>query len=231
MENAKKRRLAVLPARSGSKRIPNKNVRSFLGKPIIHYTIEYAQKSELFDRIHASTDSHEIADVVSQCGVDIDFFRPAQLADDHTTLFAVLKYVFNEYQRRGEIFDEIWLLMPCAPMIMSTDLMKAAEIFDNQTPLIAVTAMPCPPQWSYIKNESGLLTFLEPAHYQKRSQDFAQSYFDAGAFAVFGASHMSQKTFDGNFVMPYELPRNRAIDIDTLEDWDIAEKLYRSFGI
>ena len=231
MKNPVKRRLAVLPARSGSKRIHKKNIRPFLGKPIIQYTIEYARASNLFDKIHVSTDSAEIASIALKSGIANDFFRPDNLSDDHTGLFAVLKHTFEEYQRRNEIFDEIWLLMPCAPLITSQDLINASKIFVEQTPLIAVSPMPCPPQWSYVKNEDGIMKLIDPKSYKLRSQDFTQYYYDAGAFAIFSASQMCNSTFCGNSITPYELPQHRAIDIDTMEDWEVAENMYKSINI
>src|SRR5450755_2920533 len=106
-------RLAVIPARGGSKRIPDKNIRMFCGKPMIGHILQAATGSRLFDTIHVSTESQRIADVVESLGYTIDFLRPQHLAGDHTPLMPVLKYAAETYATTGKNFDEIWLLMAC----------------------------------------------------------------------------------------------------------------------
>ena len=116
------KRLAVIPARGGSKRIHKKNIKTFCGKPIISYSLEAAESSNLFDTIHVSTDCNEIAEVVTKLGYSIDFLRDPNLADDMTPIMPVLKWVISEYESRNIYFDEVVLLMPCSPMIESFDL-------------------------------------------------------------------------------------------------------------
>jgi len=111
------KRLAIIPARGGSKRIPNKNILEFCGKPIISYILEVVKNSNLFDVIHVSTDSEAIADVVAKLGFPVDFFRPSELADDYTPVMPVLKYVHDEYMKRGRVFDQVWSLMPTSPFM------------------------------------------------------------------------------------------------------------------
>lgn len=110
-------RLAIVPARGGSTRIPEKNIRDFCGKPMIAHILNAARKSGLFEFIHVSTESTHIAEIVQRLGFPIDFPRPGELANDHTPLMPVLKYVVETYQSSGRRFDEIWLLMACAPLI------------------------------------------------------------------------------------------------------------------
>ena len=125
----KTRRLAIIPARGGSKRIKKKNIKQFLGKPIISYSIETALKSNLFSKIHVSTDSLEIKKISEKNKINIDFMRPKNLANDNVGLIEVLKFVANKYKNLGYKFDEVWLIMPCSPLINYKDLIKASKIY------------------------------------------------------------------------------------------------------
>ena len=118
------KRLAVIPAREGSKRIKNKNIKNFCGKPIISYALNAAKESGLFDTIHVSTESEEIANIVRDLGFTIDFLRDISLADDITPIIPVLKWVVEKYQSKNIYFDEVVLIMACAPLIDATDLKK-----------------------------------------------------------------------------------------------------------
>ena len=115
------KRLAIIPARGGSKRIKNKNIKDFCGKPIIKYTINAAIESKLFDKIHVSTESNLIKEVVEKCGLSVDFMRPNELSDDFTVLMPVISFVLETYKKQNIIFDEIWILMACAPLIEASD--------------------------------------------------------------------------------------------------------------
>ena len=125
-------RLALIPARGGSKRIPKKNITSFCGKPMIAYALEAAAKSGLFDKIHVSTDSHEIRNVVEDLGFPVEFMRDPNLADDFTGLAPVLRWVIEQYKARGEIYNEICCIMPAAPLLSSQDIINAFDIFTNE---------------------------------------------------------------------------------------------------
>ena len=121
------KRLAIIPARGGSKRIKNKNIKNFCGEPIINYIISTARESKLFNKIHVSTESNLIKEVVENNGLSIDFMRPETLSDDFTPLMPVLSFVLNTYISMGYQFDEIWLLMACAPLIDKNDLISASK--------------------------------------------------------------------------------------------------------
>ena len=121
------KRIAIIPARGGSKRIPNKNIRDFCGKPMISYALEAARDSALFDCIHVSTDSKKIAEATQKEGFDVDFMRTAELSDDHTPIMPVLKYVLEQYIDRGKYFDEVVLIMACAPLIDANDLISSSS--------------------------------------------------------------------------------------------------------
>ena len=220
-------RLAIIPARGGSKRIEKKNIKMFHGRPMIHHTLEYTSKSELFDTIHVSTESEEIRNSVLEFGLKIDFERPENLSDDNTTLFEVIKFTVSKYAQIGKYFDEIWLIMACAPLTSTNDLEKAAVEFDHEHGLmIAVAEMPVPIEWAYTKTDDDILEFANPENYKFRSQDLTASYYDGGAFAIFTQKHLKQSSFSASPIQPFYLPKQRAIDIDTNDDWVFAEALY-----
>ena len=140
-------RLAIIPARGGSKRIKNKNIVDFLGKPLIFYALDAAKKSKLFDEIHVSTDSKEIKNVVEKLGYKVDFLRKKNLADDFTGLFPVLKWVHQEYKKRGQFFQDVFCIMPCAPLLNHADLISAYKMFKNfnsKNPLLVASPFSVP---------------------------------------------------------------------------------------
>ena len=224
------RRIAILPARGGSKRIPHKNIRDFCGKPMISYILSAAAASRLFEVIHVSTDSADVADVVTKLGFAPAFSRPQELADDFTPLMPVLKHVVAEYQRRGQTFDQVCLLYACAPMIEASDLQSAANIFDaaiGTEGLIAVTNYDSPIEWAFdlVGHE---LHPVQPGMFLVRSQDLKTRHHSTGTFAFFSTARVLRDgpPSDRNY-FGYVLPRHKALDIDNEEDWDFAERLYR----
>jgi len=227
------KRLAIIPARGGSKRIPNKNVRDFCAQPMISYILNSASKSGLFDIIHVSTDDPAIESVCSDLGFKPDFSRPAHLADDHTPLMPVLKYVAEEYETRGQQFDEIWLLMACSPLLAPEDLQAAAEVYANQEdekqhPLMAVIAYPAPTQWAFQRKQNGHLSPLNPGMFKIRSQDLEEHYYDAGAYYIFPPKTIleSQNAGSDQHFIGDVIPHYKSVDIDTQDDWKLAEILY-----
>ena len=226
------KRLAVIPARGGSKRIPNKNIRDFCGQPMISYILGNARDSGLFSTIHVSTDSESIRKVAANFGLPPDFVRPQDLADDHTPLMPVMRYVAEEYARRGQRFDEIWLLMACAPLIDTQDLVRAAALFNEsgaEQALLAVSEYPAPIEWAFNRSANGLLTPVQAGMFATRSQDLEKRYFDAGSFAVFPVARVLESEGAGsdNGFIGYVLPKGAAIDIDDEQDWQLAEVMYR----
>lgn len=226
-------RIAILPARGGSKRIPNKNIRNFCGKPMLGYILNAALSSALFDKIHVSTDSHEIAETVTRLGFEVDFLRPEHLADDHAPIMPVLKYVLDEYLKRGIKFECVALLMPCAPMITSSDLCEAVELFDTQNAnkaVIGVSEYPCPVEWAFHREPNGVLVPIQPGMFSVRSQDLETAYYDAGQFCVMSAERVLTTLGAGSDqgFIGYPIKRHQAIDIDTLDDWRFAELIFNS---
>ena len=226
------KRLAIIPARGGSKRILNKNIRDFCGQPMITHVLGAARDSGLFSAIHVSTESESIREVAAMFGFPPDFPRPEALADDHTPIMPVLRYVTEEYARRAQHFDEIWLLMACAPLVKSGDLIAAASLFSengSNSPVLAVVEYPAPIEWAFRRSKEGSLKAVQPGMFAVRSQNLEKAYFDSGSFAVFPSSRvlgLAGAGSDEDFV-GYVLPKNSAIDIDDEEDWKFAELLFR----
>jgi pseudaminic acid cytidylyltransferase len=222
--------LAIIPARGGSKRLANKNIRDFCGRPMISYSLEAAQSSGVFDEIHVSTESEIIGDVVVGLGYRMPFLRPAELADDHTPLIPVLRWVLQEYGRRGRAFDAVCLIMPCAPLLTALDLVSGMNILRdgrNKMPVLSVAPYPVPVEWAYSRGDDGLLSAREPGMFAVRSQDLGKSYYDTGGFAFFPAARILDEAYvGGTDMLSVVLPSFRAVDIDDAEDFERAEILY-----
>ena len=223
-------RLAVIPARGGSKRIPGKNIRPFCGKPMISYSINAAKASGLFHKIHVSTDSDEIRQTVETLGLPVDFMRDPALADDYTGLLPVLKWVVGEYRQRGEIYDEICCIMPAAPLLQGKDLKAAFELFRDhrsQRPLLVMTRFPVPIEWAFRSNDDGFMTAVAPSQLNRRSQDLPEAYYECGPFMIWSAAHLAIETAMPEKILAYVMPGDKAVDIDTPEDLTRAELLFR----
>ncbi len=223
-------RLAVIPARGGSKRIPKKNIAPFCGKPMIAYALEAAANSGIFDKIHVSTDSEEICRVVENLGFPVDFKRDPALADDFTGLVPVLRWVVNQYRCREENYDEICCIWPNAPLLRSQDLVEAFDIFtrhEARHPLLVVAKFPAPVEWAFRRSEDGLMTAVFPESLTRRSQDLQHAYYECGPFTIWNPSHLASDNPLTGQVLSYVLPAERAVDIDTPEDIAYAERLFR----
>ena len=227
------RRIAIVPARSGSKRIPLKNIRDFCGRPMLSYILETARLSGLFDIVHVSTDSPEIMRVAAEWGAPPDFARPAELADDMTPLIPVLQWTLAEYDRRGQTFDEAWLLMACAPLLLPDHLIAMARrmeaLGESAQALLAVAPFPAPVERGFKRLPDGKLEPVDAVLFQKRSQDLQVTYHDAGVVDVYRAKTLldAQPANWASLYHGHVLPRSAAVDIDTEEDWRFAEALYR----
>lgn len=225
------KRIAIIPARGGSKRIKDKNIKNFIGRPIISYIINTCIKSNLFNKIHVSTDSDKIKKTVEKEGLEIDFMRPQKLADDFTPLMPVYKYVLEEYKRSNLIFEEIWVLMPCSPLIEVSDLINASKKYNNQTtkykPLMTVSEYSVPIEWALLK-ENEILYPRFKNKLNERSQDLPKSFFETGTFMIFPREYINndKDQFNENKYIGFELSKRKAIDIDDINDWEIAEALY-----
>lgn len=224
-------RIAVIPARGGSKRLPGKNIRPFCGKPVIYYPLEAVQQSGLFDCIHVSTDDQAVRELVESFGVPVDFPRAPELCDDHTPLVPVLKWVLERYRLRGNEFSEVCLILPCSPLIQAQDLRSAHEVFvanQRKLPVLSVVEFPVPVEWALKASPDGRLLPVHPGMAAVRSQDLGKTFYDSGNFTFFTASSLlSGKPPDSDGYLPYVLPRTRGLDIDGAEDFALAEAIYR----
>ena len=227
----KLKRLLIIPARGGSKRIKNKNIKKFKKKPIIYYTINNAIKSKLFNKIHVSTESNLIKKIVEKKKINIDFMRTKKLSKDKTPLFEVYKYVVTEYKKIGFVFDEIWSIMPCAPNLNAKDLKRISIFYKKlkiKKPLLSISKYKVPIEWAYTINKKGELTSLSRKSQLLRSQDIEDKYYDAGQFYIYPGKKLIKLNFikkNYNYI-GYKLPFRKSIDIDDIEDWKIAEKLH-----
>jgi pseudaminic acid cytidylyltransferase len=219
--------LCVIPARGGSKRIPKKNIKPFFGKPLIAYSIENALKSNLFDDVIVSTDSDEIAKVALKYGAKVHM-RPKELADDYTGTGAVVNYVVKELGKKGLRYDYICTLYATAPLLDVKYLIQGYEELKNSNACnsFSVTSMPFPIQRTFkIKNNRCEMFF--PEFFNSRSQDLEEAYQDAGQFYWKKSNCKSDDIFFGKDSIPIVIPRYLVQDIDTPEDWEMAEKLYQ----
>ena len=226
------RNLAVIPARGGSKRIPRKNIRDFLGKPILAYSIEAALESNLFDEVMVSTDDAEIAEIAVRYGAKVPFLRSQNNADDHATLADVLLEVINKYAKANQEFEAVCCLLPTAPLTRSCRIVEAyqkmvGENFDSVCPVVAFSY---PILRSLEITDEGKLKMIWPEYERTRSQDLKPSYHDAGSFVwVKTPAFLNEKTFwckNGGAII---LPETEVQDIDTEEDWKLAEMKYRLY--
>jgi N-acylneuraminate cytidylyltransferase len=224
------KRVAIIPARGGSKRIPSKNIRDFFGRPIIAYTLEAALRADLFDVIHVSTESPEIMDVVQRLGFPVDFPRPPDLAGDDTPIRDVLKFVVQTYRARGRDFGAVFRLSACAPLLDAADLQAASGIFDAKSgrhPVLSVATYAVPIEWAYQSGPEMTLTAVDAEMTRVRSQDIAPKYHDAGLFSVLpvGLVDLHPAPYPHPFI-GYPVARERAVDIDGMEDWNLAARLF-----
>jgi N-acylneuraminate cytidylyltransferase len=197
---------------------------------MIAYALEAAKKSELFDKIHVSTDSEEICQVVEALGYEVDFMRDSALADDFTGLVPVLRWVVDQYRLRDELYEQVCCIMPNAPLLISQDLVDAFNIFNQQEgrhPLLVFARFPVPIEWAFRRNEYGLMTAVSAKSLTVRSQDLEHAYYECGPFNIWSPNHLLNDNPLTEQVLSYILPAERAVDIDTQEDLVYAEKLYK----
>jgi len=223
------RKIAIITARGGSKRIPRKNIKEFCGKPILAYSIEAACASGIFDTVMVSTDDEEIAAIAKQYGAEVPFFRSEKTANDFATTNDVLLEVLEEYEKRGEHYDLACCIYPTAPFVTAKKLQNAVaqlEASDADT-LIPVVQFSYPPQRAMVV-EAERLVFKYPEYLDSRSQDLQPHYHDVGQFYVFrtDAFKVNQKLMVGN-ILPLVVSELEVQDIDNLTDWKIAEIKYQ----
>lgn len=223
-------RIAIIPARGGSKRIPRKNIKDFCGQPIIAYSINAALQSGCVDKVIVSTDDHQIAEVAKEHGAEVPFIRPAELADDYTGTIPVIKDAIEQLAILGLTCSEVLCLYPTAPFITATDIQQGLEqlVNNNSTYAFSVTGYPFPIQRAIKILPEGGVEMFSPDEFNTRSQDLTEAWHDAGQF-YWGKAEawLAEKKLFSHESTPLPLPRYRVQDIDTPEDWINAELMYK----
>ena len=223
--------VCIIPARGGSKRIPRKNIKLFYNKPIIAYSIEAALNSDCFDKIIVSTDDEEIADVANKYGAETPFIRPEELANDYTPTVPVIKHAINWLSTHNDKPDNVCCIYATAPFITAKIIQEAFALMQKNNAGYCFTAakFSFPIQRAFKILENSRVAMFQPENYNVRSQDLEPAYQDAGQL-YWGKSEsfLLDKPFLSNISVPYILASHLVQDIDTFDDWDIAEILYKN---
>lgn len=221
--------IAIITARGGSKRIPNKNKKDFLGKPIMCYSIEAALSSGLFEEVMVSTDDEEIAQIARDTGANVPFMRSADTANDFATTDDVLMEVLAEYEKRGRTFEYMACIYPTAPFVTADKLQEAFRILkeQNASGVMPVVQFSFPPQRGMAVRD-GRLAYCYPENAMKRSQDLEAIYHDCGQFYFYrtGEYRACKGDLEDGYV-PIVMPETQVQDIDNLSDWKLAEMKYK----
>ncbi|MFO7528384.1 MAG: pseudaminic acid cytidylyltransferase [Marinobacter sp.] len=224
-------RVAIIPARGGSKRIPRKNVRMFCGKPMIAWSIEAARASGCFDKVIVSTDDAEIAEVGRQWNATVPFMRPESLSGDFTGTLPVVRHAVDWLDKNDFAVDYACCVYATAPFVTAEDLRKGWELIQQEACSYAfsVTSYAFPIQRAIRITESGRVAMFNPEQFNTRSQDLEEAWHDAGQFYWGrGEAWRQERAIFGERSVPVKLPRHRVQDIDTPEDWTRAEWLFRA---
>ena len=221
--------IAIIPARGGSKRIKNKNIKNFLGKPIISYVIKQAIKSKLFDCIIVSTDSTKIKKISEKYGAKVLFKRPANLSNDKARTQDVIIHSLNWLKKKNVKFQYVCCLYPTSILLKVNDLKKSLNLLKNNRYSFVMSAQRYSTQieraFKLLKKK---IILVDKKKFTKNSQYLEDFYHDAGQF-YWGTpkAWYSKSTVLNNKSTIYELKKYQAVDINTLDDWKFAEKLYK----
>ncbi len=222
--------VAIIPARGGSKRIPRKNIKDFCGKPMIAWSIEAARQSGVFDRIIVSTDDKEIAKVALEYGAEVPFMRPDELSNDYAGTLPVIRHACEFLLQRSEQIDYACCIYATAPFIRSEDIIEGLAMMKESSIdyCFSVTSFPYPIQRALKLNAGNEISMFSPNLFNVRSQELEDAYHDAGQF-YWGtlSSWLAEKPIFNAYSKPIILPRERVQDIDTPEDWRLAELLFK----
>lgn len=223
-------KVAIIPARGGSKRILRKNIKNFCGKPIIAYSIEVAQDSQLFDKIIVSTDDEQIAEVAREYGAETPFMRPKKLADDFTGTNAVIKHAVQWFKDQNETIEYVCCIYATAPFLQAKYITQAFDrlLSTDKDYIFSVTTFAFPIQRAVKINHQGEVEPFCQEHMLSRSQDLEEAYHDAGQFYWGKADvYLEGRPTFLSASLPFVLPRYLVQDIDTEEDWQQAEYMFK----
>ena len=222
-------KLCIIPARGGSKRIPRKNIKPFMGKPIMAYSIEAALDSGIFDTVMVSTDDVEFAEVAKRCGADVPFLRSEATSNDFATTADVLSEVLAKYKEMGKEFDTFCCLYSTAPFVTADRLREAcAKLSDKVDACFTMVQYSYPVQRGLHVNDEGYVAMTNPEYLQARSQDLKPVYHDAGQFYfIKTATFKKENTMWAKRTSPLILSELEVQDLDTETDWKLAEMKYK----
>lgn len=227
-------RLAVIPARGGSKRIPRKNIKLFGGKPMIAWSIEAALQSGCFDRVMVSTDDSEVAQVAKAYGAEVPFVRPAELSDDYTGTIPVIAHAIQWQIENGGSASQVCCIYATAPFVLAEDLQRGISLLESSGAdyAFSVTSYAFPIQRAIRITPEQRVEMFQPSQFNIRSQDLEEAWHDAGQF-YWGqaAAWLAQRPLFTPHATPVRLPRHRVQDIDTPEDWVRAERMFKALGL
>ncbi len=224
-----RRRIAIITARGGSKRIPKKNIREFCGKPILAYVIQAAMESELFDEVMVSTDSTEIAEVAKKYGAKIPFLRSSKTSGDYATTSEVILEVLEEYDKMKSNFDTLVCIYPTAPFLTADKLRAAVAKLENTDciEVLPVVRFSYPPQRGFVRKDQ-YIEMQHPKYKFSRSQDLETMYHDAGQFYCFRVDeYLKCEGRVTEKIVPFEISELEVQDIDNEVDWKLAELKYK----
>lgn len=224
-------RVAIIPARGGSKRIPRKNIKDFCGKPIIAWSIKAAKGSGCFDKVIVSTDDQDIADIAQEWGAVVPFIRPSALSDDYTGIISVIRHAIQWLDANECKVSYACCIYATAPFVSAHDLQAGWKLIQgaNYNYALSIASYGFPIQRAIRITEEGRVAMFCPEHLTTRSQDLEDGWHDAGQFC-WGTSEAwcEERAIFGEGSVPVKLPRHRVQDIDTPEDWVRAEWLFRA---
>ncbi|WP_027396839.1 cytidylyltransferase domain-containing protein [Anaerovibrio lipolyticus] len=223
--------IAIIPARSGSKGLKNKNIKLLNGKPLMWYSIQAAIKSDCFDEVMVSTDSAGYAEIAKECGANVPFLRSAKESTDTASSWDVVREVLANYQDEGKVFDNVMLLQPTSPLRTDKDIVGAFNLMQEKkaSTIIGVCETDHSPLWCNILPEDGSLNgFIRPEAKSASGRQGLPTYYRInGAIYLTKAVSDIGKDLYNNHCFAYIMPRNRSIDIDTELDFKIAEALLK----
>lgn len=222
-------KIAIIPARGGSKRIPRKNIKLFHGKPIIAYSIDAAKASGCFDKIIVSTEDQQIAQIAVEFGAEVPFLRPSKISDDNSTSLEVITHAVQWCENAGWNPEEVCCIYATAPFLLPNDIQKGYSLLteDSVQFSFGATLFPFPIQRAIKIDEKGGVSMFSEEHEKTRSQDLEDAYHDVGQF-YWGKKRafLEGLPLFSKHSKAVLIPRARAQDIDTAEDWEFAESLY-----
>jgi N-acylneuraminate cytidylyltransferase len=225
MSTKSKKYLALIPARSGSQRIKNKNIKNFRGHPIMAWSIDTALKSDLFDTVMVSTDCGKIAKIATDYGATVPFFRSSQNSDDHATIAQVIEETYSELTKIGKSFDGICCIYATSPFTTVSQLRQGLELMETSgfDSIFPITHFEYPIQRALFKDDNDTVSFVDPQYTQTRSQDLPERFHDAGMWIWINVSKFNGQNslFTENTGSLFVEP-SQCHDIDTEVDWQIA---------